>query len=209
MRISLEARMRLLPGTAFALILAPAAQAADFAVSVRDSAGKPVPDAVVTVRPARATAQPIRFPWPMQVVQKDIAFEPYVLIVPVGAQVRFPNQDKVRHHVYSFSQPKRFELKLYGREDARQVVFDKPGVVPLGCNIHDQMIGYVYVVDTPYAAKTGAAGEASFRDLPNGGASVTVWSPTARKPVTVAMSGTRQTVTLSLRPTASPDGYGR
>jgi plastocyanin len=196
--------MRSLYGLSIALASAFGAQAADLNVSVRDAAGRPVPDAVITVRPARAAAgQPIHFPWAMQMTQQDISFAPHVLIVPLGSEVTFPNRDKVRHHVYSFSAAKRFELKLYGREDTRRVVFDKAGVVPVGCNIHDQMLGYIYVVDTPYAAKTGEAGDAALRDLPDGAATMTVWSPNARKPVSVPVSGSRQTVTLDLRPAAS------
>jgi plastocyanin len=193
--------MRILCVPALSLIFAASAQAADLNVSVRDAAGRPVPDAVVTVRSARAAAsQQIHFPWAMQMSQQDISFAPHVLIVPVGAEVTFPNRDRVRHHVYSFSAAKRFELKLYGREDTRRVVFDKAGVVPVGCNIHDQMLGYIYVVDTPYAAKTGDTGDAALRDLPDGAATLTVWSPLARKPVTIPVSGSRQTVTLDLRP---------
>nr|QQZ50020.1 hypothetical protein JKL49_25860 [Phenylobacterium glaciei] len=100
-----------------------------------------------------------------------------MLIVPVGSNVNFPNKDNVRHHVYSFSPTKKFELKLYGRDESRSVLFDKAGVVALGCNIHDQMIAYVVVVDTAYAAKTGADGFALIRNAPAGNAVMTVWQP--------------------------------
>ena len=96
------------------------------------SNGAAVPDAVVTVTSAHAPAGPIRFPWPNVVKQQNISFQPHVLIVPVGAEVTFPNMDNVRHQVYSFSKPKKFELKLYGHEETRTVVFDKPGVVSIG-----------------------------------------------------------------------------
>ncbi|HEY2707845.1 MAG TPA: methylamine utilization protein [Caulobacteraceae bacterium] len=127
-------------------------------------------------------AGPIRFPWAYRMAQKDIQFEPFVLVVPVGADVSFPNLDAVKHHVYSFSPAKTFELKLYGKDETRVVHFDKPGVVELGCNIHDSMIAFILVVDTPFAAKTDAHGNASLRDVPPGGQAVTVWRPYLHAP---------------------------
>ena len=125
-----------------ALTLSSQAAAGDLSVVVRNAAGHPVKDAVVTLKPAGGgvAGAPIKFTWPYSVAQQNIAFNPFVLIVPVGSNVTFPNKDKVRHHVYSFSPTKKFELKLYGRDESRGVVFDKAGVVALGCNIHDQMI---------------------------------------------------------------------
>ena len=104
--------------------------------------------------------------------QHNIAFDPHVLIVPVGSTVGFPNLDKVRHHVYSFSKVKKFDLKLYGRDETRSVVFDKAGVVALGCNIHDSMSGFIIVVDTPYAMKTDANGRVVIANVPAGSATV-------------------------------------
>jgi plastocyanin len=183
--------------------LASAAAAASLAVQVRAANGAPVTDAVVTVTSARAPPGPIRFGWAYVMRQENITFAPHVLIVPVGANVTFPNMDKVRHHVYSFSKPKTFELKLYGREQARSVVFDKPGVVAIGCNIHDQMSGYVVAVDTPYAATTEAGGRAMLANIPDGAAMLTIWSPSIRAPgnairqaVTIAAGGPARIVTL-------------
>ena len=152
-------------------------------VIVRDAAGNVVPNAVVMLESGPpGTVRTIKFPWPYMVAQQNIQFAPYVLIVPVGAQVSFPNRDKVRHHVYSFSKPKRFELKLYGKEDSRTVLFDKPGPVALGCNIHDSMTGFIMVVQTPFAARTDAAGRVSLADVPAGNARLRVWHPFARAP---------------------------
>jgi len=140
--------------------------------------GKPVANAVVMVKPQGGSPRtPIRFPWPYRVAQREMQFEPFVLIVPVGAEVAFPNFDEVRHHVYSFSPAKTFELKLYGRDQTRTVRFDKAGVVGLGCNIHDDMSAFIRVVDTPFAVKSGRGGEALIRDLPAGPATVIVWHP--------------------------------
>ena len=189
-----------------ACIAGPAA-AADLAVSVKGDDGRPLADAVVIVRPAAgiAAGQPIRYAWPLMMTQQNIAFNPYVLIVPLGSTVGFPNKDKVRHHVYSFSATKKFELKLYGQQEERTVTFDKAGVVALGCNIHDSMIGYIFVSDSPYAAKTNAAGEAVIRGIPAGAATVSTWHPDmkALKPVAGPMAvGGRQAVVLVMRPAA-------
>jgi plastocyanin len=143
-----------------------------------------VADAVVSVYPQSGAAplSAARFDWPMQVVLQDLQFHPFVLIAPAGATVAFPNRDRVRHHVYSFSPAHPFELKLYGRDETRTVRFDHPGVIALGCNIHDQMIAFIKVVDTPYAAKTGADGQAVLHDLPAGGAVMRVWRPFMKAP---------------------------
>lgn len=153
-----------------------AAHAGELDLALTTSAGKPVPDAVVMVRPdsGRGAA---RLAGPYVMAQKDMQFQPYVLIVPLGAEVSFPNLDPFHHHVYSFSKAKSFELKLYGRDETRKVRFDKEGVVGIGCNIHDNMSAWIRVVDTPFAAKTTAGGHALLRDLPAGGATVVVWHP--------------------------------
>ena len=164
----------------FALLFAavPAA-AAPFTVTVRGADGKPLPGAVVQLRNARQPAPSSRLRGPFVMAQQNIAFVPHVLIVPVGASVSFPNRDTMRHHVYSFSAPKRFELKLYGKDDTRAIVFDKPGVVALGCNIHDQMTGFIIVADTPYAAQAGLDGRVTL-DVPAGPATIEIWHPAIR-----------------------------
>lgn len=192
------------PAAALVLLLsASAATAADLRVDVRDSAGRPVPDAVVSFKPAGGVRAPGLPQTGQAMVQQNIRFEPGVLVVPVGAVVAFPNRDKVRHHVYSFSKPKRFELKLYGREEARTVTFDKPGIVPIGCNIHDQMSGHIVVVDTPHVRRTGADGATQLGGLPAGGGTLTVWHPRLRNAQTgvtsTATAGGRASVTLDLR----------
>lgn len=172
------------------LVMPAAASAAPVAIAVIGADGKPLAGAVVQVRAARAPTAASAFPGPFVVAQKAIAFQPHMLIVPVGATVSFPNRDKVRHHVYSFSAAKTFELKLYGREEARVITFDRAGVVALGCNIHDVMSGFIIVVDTPWAAETDARGRVVF-DIPTGTAKVSVWHPSIRGPGnTLAQSAT-------------------
>jgi len=147
-------------------------------VRAADPAGTAQPNVVVYAVPeggkprARARAGTID--------QINKAFVPGVTAVQVGTPVRFPNKDNIRHHVYSFSPVKVFELKLYSGVPSKPVVFDKPGPVTLGCNIHDNMIGFVYVVDTPYFATTGVQGEAFIDDLPAGRYQVRVWHPYQR-----------------------------
>jgi plastocyanin len=157
------------------------ARAADLSIVVHNAKGAPVPDAVATVYPAGGMhGGPIHFDWPIEMVQKDLQFHPFVLIVPAGAAVAFPNRDDVRHHVYSFSPAHPFELKLYGRDETRSVRFDHVGAIALGCNIHDNMIAFIKVVDTPYAAKSGPDGVVTVHGLPAGQAVVRIWHPYMR-----------------------------
>ena len=135
-------------------------------------------------------------------------FNPFVLVIPVGGVVAFPNLDSFRHHVYSFSPAKRFELKLYAKEQNRTVRFDKAGAVPLGCNIHDGMTAFIKVSDTALAAQTDAQGRATFADAPAGAVSARVWHPYLRAPAnqielrwSLARNGARkQSVAVTLRP---------
>jgi hypothetical protein len=203
--------MRTALGLFLAFLLPALAQAADLVVSVRSPQGKPVADAVVSI-PAPHSG-PIRFAWPYRMAQRNMQFDPFVLVVPVGAQVAFPNLDSVRHHVYSFSPAHPFELKLYGRDETRLVRFDKPGVIAVGCNIHDSMVGFILVVETPYAAKTDAAGQAVIRGAPAGPVSLRVWHPYLRGPGNAVVTAlvvpkdgqARATVTASVG--AAPDRH--
>ncbi|THD58574.1 methylamine utilization protein [Phenylobacterium sp.] len=196
----------ILPIVATALVFAGQAAAADLTVTVKGEDGSPLVDAVVLVHTAggAGAAGPIHYSWPNVMTQQNISFNPYVLIVPVGSTVAFPNKDKVRHHVYSFSAAKKFELKLYGQQEERTVTFDKAGIVPLGCNIHDSMIGYIYVADTPFAAKTNAAGEAVIHGLPGVAGTLSVWHPDMKAKAAVdkplAATATDMAVSLELKP---------
>ena len=153
------------------------AQTAGIAASVSDEAGRPVEDAVVVAVPTDGGVRVPPRPREGIVDQVDQEFTPKVTAVLVGTPVRFPNHDNVRHQVYSFSPAKRFELPLYAGVPAEPVVFDKPGVVVLGCNIHDWMVGYVYVSESPYFAKTGKDGKALLTELPPRAYTLRVWHP--------------------------------
>lgn len=164
-----------------ALMFAAPAWAGDLAVTTMAGA-KGVGEVVVMVRPQTAARTPSRVAGPFRMSQQGMQFHPFVLVVPVGAEVSFPNLDPVRHHVYSFSAAKPFELKLYGKDETRRVTFDKAGVVAVGCNIHDSMVAFIRVVETPFAGKTAASGEVVLRDLPAGPAVVTIWHPHLKAP---------------------------
>jgi len=117
-----------------------------------------------------------------QVEQIDEEFVPRVKAVLVGSPVSFPNRDSVRHHVYSFSPAKHFDLPLYVGTPAKPVIFDTPGIVTIGCNIHDWMVGYIYVSESPYYATTDANGVARLAALPAGGYTLRVWHPQLAAP---------------------------
>ena len=208
--------VRLYPSAAslvLALLAALAARpvAAALQVEVR-SGGQPVASAVVTLTPIGRAATVT----PMDAVMDQVGseFQPRVLVVTKGSRVRFPNSDTIRHQVYSFSAPKRFELPLYTGTPPEPVVFDRAGVVTLGCNIHDWMKGYIVVVDTPHHALTGADGRARV-DVPAGNYLLTAWHerlPTIdaapKQTITVPMTAPA-TLDLPLAPPPPPRGTDR
>lgn len=170
---------------------------ANFELKVTDTTGALVSDAVVTLKSAAvATGTPTGAPLSgvtIQVSQQGKDFIPFVSIIPVGSLVEFPNHDTVQHHVYSFSKAKRFDLPLYKDATPKPVLFDTPGVVSLGCNIHDWMKAYIYVSDTPYFAKSGPDGLLKIGNLPAGEYQVTFWHPRLKK---VTGNGLFSTVTI-------------
>lgn len=173
--------------TAFALAVPLAASwaAAPAAVQVQvvDERGMPVRDAVVELAPNGGwRGGAIRFAWKPAMAQKNVAFVPGTLIVAKGGSVAFPNLDTVRHSVYSFSKAARFEIELYGRDQSRAQSFPVTGTVALGCNIHDQMRGYIRVVDTPFAGKTDQNGIVRLTGMAAGGYQLTIWHARARTP---------------------------
>lgn len=160
-----------------AAALAGSAGAAPVEVLVQTPAGGPLADAAVLVEPlAGAPARP-RPRTHAAIEQRGREFIPWMTVVQTGTSVDFPNNDTIRHHVYSFSEPKRFEIKLYAGKPGQPVVFDKPGQVDIGCNIHDWMEAHVLIVDTPYFARTGPDGRATVAGVPAGRYRVRPWHP--------------------------------
>jgi plastocyanin len=203
-----------LPGLAlfFVATLAglPVAAAAELSVLVTDTDGRPVPDAVVTLAPRspEATVVAARAPaLPPHVVidQRNETFIPYVQIVPRGGEVVFANSDLTRHHVYSFSPVKAFEFVLAPGESSAPVRLERIGVVAVGCNIHDQMVAYLYVTDMPWATLTDQQGRAAIGALADGAYMLHIWHPRLRpgrpepvQPVELAGAPGQATITLAL-----------
>lgn len=153
---------------------------ADVTVIVTNASGNPVADAVVAFYDGKTPASNPNATG--KIVQKNKMFNPKVTVVQTGTSINFPNEDSFRHHVYSFSPAKKFELKLYSGVPTDPVLFNQAGLVTLGCNIHDSMVGYIYVVDTPFFAKTDDKGRAVVK-LGEGQYSYQVLVPGVNKPV--------------------------
>jgi plastocyanin len=185
---------------------------------IRSPSGEPVEDAAVVLEPESGSV-----PQPKaqaSIEQRDREFVPYLTIVQKGAAVHFPNRDKLKHHVYSFSPARTFEIKLYAGQPSQPVIFDKLGEVALGCNIHDWMEAHVLVVDSPWFGKTGADGLARIAQVPAGSYRLRVWHPrqkaaAATQDVVVGATPT-QRVELALdaaprqphqKPPADPGSY--
>lgn len=149
--------------------------AAELSIKVTDTQQQPLPYTVIELVNSDYLAAPA--PDGAQVIQQDLNFQPFVSIVPKGTFVEFPNLDKTRHHVYSFSKAKTFELRLYAGKAEAPLLLDQAGVVTLGCNIHDNMLAYIYVSNSRYSAMTDANGEAHFNNLPATDFQLTLWHP--------------------------------
>jgi len=178
---SIAVTIRDIPRSVILLTLATltsvGASASTLAVAVQDRAGAPVKDVVVIARLIGGAERPATETPPAVMDQLNRQFAPYIIAVHTGSAVMFANSDSVAHQIYSFSPPRPFELGLYRGKPRNPIVFDKPGVVVLGCNIHDNMIGYVYVTDAPYFGTTDSAGHLQFSALPAGNYSVEIWTP--------------------------------
>jgi len=154
------------------------AEAAPVTVQVVDMQGQPVPDAVILAPASHAAANADlnRQMTPAIMDQVDKAFAPRVLVIEQGRRVNFPNSDNIRHHVYSFSKPKVFELKLYAKQPEHPIEFEQAGIVVLGCNIHDQMLGFIVVSDSKVWAETDDRGQATL-PLNENQQALRIWHP--------------------------------
>jgi plastocyanin len=187
----------------FALV-AGNAGAATFEALVRTPAGKPLADAAVVLEPL-TPAPPSKSRAHATIEQRGAEFIPFVTVVQTGTPVDFPNNDTVRHHVYSFSQPKRFEIKLYAGKPGQPITFDKPGEVDIGCNIHDWMEAHVLVVESPWFGKTAPDGQVRIAKLPAGRYRLQLWHPLqkARAPaadIEVGAAPLKMNLVLDARP---------
>jgi plastocyanin len=189
---------------AFVAFISSAASAATLNAEFFDAQGKPVKDAVLTLNGPAGLANP---PLQADMDQRNQEFAPHVLAVRTGTEIKFPNSDNIRHQVYSFSAPKRFELRLYGGTPSAPVLFDKPGVVVLGCNVHDWMLGYVYVTDDAWFGVSNEKGSLTLDQLPPGHYVATLWhpqvadmQPLAGGDIEIPAGGLHQRFSLALQP---------
>jgi len=200
----------MLSGSALALALLTtaaciSARAAQITIEVKSADGTAAHDAIVVVDALDAAAPPARGRAVVDQVNKQ--FDPQINVIRTGSTVAFPNHDQIHHQVYSFSAAKSFQLDLFGGSRNSSELFDKPGLVVLGCNIHDRMLAFVAVVDTPYFAKLPASGTSEF-ELPPGRYTVSAWHPELgalrKQPLTVAAVPSTLTLTLQASPSYDP-----
>ncbi len=151
------------------------AVAAGLEARIESPSHQPIEDAAVILEPidGRVSLHSRK----ATIAQQGREFKPYLTIVQTGTAIDFPNRDPIKHHIYSFSPAKTFEIKLYAGKPAKPVVFNKAGEVALGCNIHDWMEAYVLVVDTPYFAKSDASGRVLINRVPTGRYRLRLWHP--------------------------------
>ncbi len=164
----------------FACLLTPTVAYASIAVLVLDRNGKPIPDVAVYAKSTGTVFTSAGTASVAVMDQVDKRFVPHLLVVQVGTLVEFPNSDRIGHHVYSFSRPNQFKLPLYKGEIQPSIRFTQEGIVTLGCNIHDNMLGYILVVDTPLYAITGVDGRAVLETGLSDELEVRIWSPRIR-----------------------------
>jgi plastocyanin len=199
--------------TACISLIAAGAGATGVSVLVNDGAGKPLADVVVYVDPESGDAPKVMKA--AEIEQRGLKFLPLVSVIQTGSRISFPNNDKVRHHIYSFSPAKKFDQKLYSGVAAAPQVFDKAGTVVLGCNIHDRMIAYVKVVDSPFFARTDANGVARIELPAAGKVKVSAWhynmaGATAEQAAVVKAGAEPASLTfkLSLKPPVVEEDVG-
>ena len=137
--------------------------------------GKPVADMVVWLE----VAEPPPFVQSSKVVldQRNVTFIPRVVVVRVGTTVEFPNNDRLFHNVFSYRDGKKFDLGMYPTGTSKPIVFDRPGLARLFCNIHPNMAAYVMAVDTPYYALSDERGVFTISDVPPGSYTYHAWRP--------------------------------
>jgi len=196
----------------FSCVMCSTVLAGTLEVQLTDQQGLPLEDAVVELYDPTSQVQATGI---QEVAQQDLTFRPFVSAVQVGTKIDFPNQDKTRHHVYSFSPAKTFELKLYAGKPEAPLLFDKAGIVALGCNIHDYMQAYIYVGQSAYLAVTDNKGIAVFPDVPDGHYQLKLWHPWQDQQVEAKQltlpAGTLQlqlAVTRQAKPSRPKKGFG-
>jgi plastocyanin len=186
-------------GWLLALLCAAPVQGGELTVTVLDRDGEPVPGVAVYVDDAAATST-TGHGLTAVMDQVDTRFVPHLLVVQKGTLVEFPNSDPIAHHVYSFSQPNDFQLPLYKGDVHEPIAFEHPGLVTLGCNIHDQMLAYILIVDGPVFGMTNEAGQVTLDSPVATDATVSIWSPRIRpRGETLTLDAAAATVAFQLK----------
>jgi len=187
------------------LLLCMPTHSATLTVSVKDLGGKPLANTVVYIQTPDSVVDPQA--GEIRIEQKGKEFRPFVSVAPPGTTAQFPNHDGIGHHVYSFSPAKTFDMPLSEEVSSESVVFDKPGIITVGCNIHDWMVGYIYVIDTPYYAVSDETGQLVINNIPAGNYMIHVWHPGLKSAATLEhtlqVNGTepvQQDFSLDIRP---------
>lgn len=176
------------------LLTSGPAQSEDLEINVTSRGGEALPGLVVYL--TDASGHPIgadASDGPISIGQQDIQFTPRLSVVPVGAQIRFINNDKVAHHVFSFSDqaPDNLELVVEPGGQSEDYTFAKEGFSKIGCNIHDNMNAFIFAAPSNHVAVTATGGVASIKDIPPGDYRVWIWSseqlqgPLADQPLSV------------------------
>lgn len=160
------------------------ASANNLAFNLLDNKQKPLNNAVVYAIPLNPQITKLQ-PQKATIVQSNKTFLPNVSIFSKGTVATFLNKDSVKHHVYSFSTPKKFEIKLYSGKPAKTITFDKSGIVTFGCNIHDDMLAYAFIVDTPHYGLSNSSGRAVLKNLPDGVYMLNIQHPQQKKGVNI------------------------
>lgn len=185
------------------LIFCGQALAGNLEAYVATTSGSAVEDAAVVLEPIAKSVS--KHHASATIEQRNRELIPYFTIVQTGTAIDFPNRDPFKHHLYSFSPAKTFEIKLYAGRPAQPVIFDKPGEVALGCNIHDWMEAYILVVDSPYFAKTGSHGRAIIKNIPPGKYRLRLWHPrqkstTPLQEITISAAPAKLNLVLDVMP---------
>lgn len=193
------------------LLLSTHVFAAAIHVQVTDESGNPVPNAAVYAEATSNQPSALASSASVEIEQKNRKFSPLVTVIQTGTSVSLPNNDTVRHHVYSFSPAKTFELKLYAGVPSTPILFDKPGTVVLGCNIHDKMVAYIHVVNTPYFSKTDDSGKTKLDGINAGKYVLKVWhfklpsgEPIPHQTIDVTEKDTTVNIKLNIKSPPAP-----
>jgi plastocyanin len=212
-------RVRFVLALSIALLTASAPSwGATLKLQISDQGGQPLADAVAALYPDTPDTAAKAAPRDHYIDQKDETFLPLVEVVSVGDTVYFRNSDRTRHHVYTFSQlaTPPFDFILKPNETSQPIRLQKPGAIPVGCNIHDFMINYLFVSDSRWAAKTDDKGVLTLTDVPPGAYSVKLWHPRLRpgaqqptQPVTVSGDQSSASLSMTVMPPPREDDKDR